>query len=294
MLKYGWNLHIVGALWRSLRPEQWTKNLFVLTPLIFSHHLFSGVVAVHALCAAFFFCLVSSSSYLFNDIRDQEQDRLHPEKKSRPLAARLIPVSKVRGLGIVLLAAALIGGILLKPVVAGILVVYWILNLVYSLKLKNFAGLDVVLVAAGFILRLLAGAAAVDVATSRWLLLCTGWLALFLVLGKRKSELAVLGGRARLHRQALHYYNPYIVDFAIVAAGAAAFVSYLLYALLQNIHPRSLAWTSIFVMGGICRYLYLLFRKGQGEDPSRVLLYDIPIHTFLFLWAGAVIRIIYW
>lgn len=288
-----WNRRTAIASWRSLRPRQWTKNLFVLTPLIFSCQLFSAGAAVHAFFAAFLFCLTASSSYLINDIRDQEQDRLHPEKKLRPVAARILPIANAWVLGIALFILSLIGGMLLKPVVAGILAFYWILNLAYSLKLKNIAGLDAFLVSAGFILRLAAGAAAIDVIASRWLLLCTGWLALFLVLGKRKSELAVLGGQAHWHRRALHYYGKRMLNFAIVAAAAAAFVSYLLYTLLQSIHPPSLVWTSVFVMGGICRYLYLLFRKGQGEDPSLVLLNDIQIRVCLFLWAGVIIGIIY-
>jgi 4-hydroxybenzoate polyprenyltransferase len=288
-----WNRRTAKAWWLSLRPKQWTKNLFVLTPLIFSCRLFSASAATHAFFAAFLFCLTASSSYLINDIRDQEQDRLHPEKKLRPVAAGMLPIANALALGSALLILSLVGGILLKPAVAGVLAFYWILNLAYSLKLKNVAGLDAVLVAAGFILRLSAGAAAIDVVTSHWLLLCTGWLALFLVLGKRKSELAVLGEQAYRHRKALYYYGAHVLNFAIVAAAAAAFVSYLLYTLLQTIHPRSLVWTSVFVMAGICRYLYLLFGKGQGEDPSLVLLNDIQIRVYLFLWAVVVIRVIY-
>jgi UbiA prenyltransferase family len=203
---------MIAHLWTEIRPAQWAKNLTVLAPLLFAQQLFIPGAFARAVFAFVLFCLLSSAVYLLNDVLDYEQDRLHPEKRRRPLAAGHLTRGTVMGAAGVLLVFAFGGALLLGHSVVLILVGYWVLNLLYSLWLKHQVILDVFALAAGFVLRVVAGAVAVQVEISHWLLICTTLLALFLGFCKRRHELLSLGADAEQHRQVLTDYDPRFLD----------------------------------------------------------------------------------
>jgi 4-hydroxybenzoate polyprenyltransferase len=273
---------------------QWPKNLFVFMPLVFSGRLLDGFAGRRVLFAAFLFCVISSSAYLINDFMDFERDRLHPQKCRRPLASGELKRSWACVASFLLFIAACLGGSLrLNGQLAAILVGYWILMLAYSLILKNIFIIDIAVIAAGFILRIKAGAAAIPVAMSPWLISCTLLLALFLVMGKRRQELGEMQQDAFRHRPVLERYDAEILNYAIVCSGIAAAACYTLYTFRQDIHPQLLVWTSPFVWFGIARYIQLLLLKGRGGDPAYVLLADRPVFINVVLWFGALVWILY-
>jgi 4-hydroxybenzoate polyprenyltransferase len=288
----------VASLWVEARPHQWVKNLFVLAPLLFSQNLFAPAVAVRALEAFALFCLISSSAYLLNDIRDREQDRLHPTKRLRPLAAGQLSPGIARAAMVVLLLSALGGGVLVDGTLALILGTYWVLNLCYSTWLKHLVILDVFSITAGFVLRVSGGAVATRVEMSDWLIICATLLALFLGFSKRRHELATLRKDAANHRQVLEQYNLRFLDMMIGIATGCAVMSYALYAIseqtVSKYQTRKLLLTLPFVLYGIFRYLYLTYHKDQGGDPALSLLSDRPMLVNLCLWTLSVIAILYW
>jgi 4-hydroxybenzoate polyprenyltransferase len=288
------NLQPIRALWRALRPIQWTKNLFVFMPLVFSGRMLDRPAGARVILAALLFCITSSSAYLINDFLDLPKDRLHPKKRLRPLANGELTRSWVYATSLSLfLTACLAGSIWIDGRLAAILAGYWILMLAYSIVLKNLFIVDLVVIAAGFILRIKAGASAIPVLMSPWLISCTLLLALFLVMGKRRQELGEMQQNASLHRLVLSRYNARTLNCAIVCAGIAAASCYTLYTFRQEIHPQLLAWTGPFVWFGIARYAQLLLLKGRGGDPAYVLLTDWPVLINVVLWFGTLAWILY-
>jgi 4-hydroxybenzoate polyprenyltransferase len=287
-----------ASLWVEMRPRQWVKNLFVLTPLLFSRNLFSPATVGQALASFILFCLVSSSVYLLNDIQDRSQDRLHPTKRLRPLAAGELNLGVALGAMVTFLLIALAGGVLLNKTLTLVLLSYWVINLLYSTRLKHQVLLDVFTLAFGFVLRVVGGAVAISVMISHWLLLCTLLLALFLSFSKRRHELMRLGQGAEAHRQVLGEYNPHFLDMMIGIVTASTVMSYALYTVseetVQRFHTRGLLLTFPFVLYGIFRYLYLVYHQNQGEDPTRSLLTDRPMMINLCLWALTAGIIVYW
>jgi 4-hydroxybenzoate polyprenyltransferase len=284
----------ISATWRSLRPEQWTKNLFVFLPLVFGGRLLDVFALSRVLLAALFFCMVASSTYLINDILDVKQDRFHPRKRNRPLANGELKQPWAYSASFLLfLVSFLGGGFCLGWLLAAILAGYWMLVLSYSLILKDLFLCDIAIVIAGFVLRLKAGASVIPIPMSAWLVLCTLLLALFLVLGKRRQELEAMQQLAPHHRRVLKRYDVKVLNIAIVCAGIAAAACYTLYTFRQEIHPHRLIGTSLFVWIGIARYAQLLLYKGQGEDASYVLLTDRPVLISIILWFGALVWILY-
>jgi 4-hydroxybenzoate polyprenyltransferase len=284
------------ALLVSLRPHQWTKNLFVLAPLAFSKHLFDGDAVVRAGAALVAFCALSGGVYLINDLVDVERDRLHPLKRQRPIASGALRARTARAAAAVLLALGLAASWVLGP---GFLVCaagYLALNLAYSYGLKNLVILDVLAVAAGFVLRPVAGALAIQVVFSDWLLVCTILLALFLALAKRRHELVTLPDAAS-HRAILAEYSPYLLDQMIAVVTASCLTAYAFYTLapetVAKYRTDRLALTIPFVIYGIFRYLYLVHRKEQGGSPSDVLLTDRPLLAATVLWGLVVVLIVY-
>jgi 4-hydroxybenzoate polyprenyltransferase len=281
-----------------MRPRQWVKNLFVLTPLLFSRNLFAPATLGQALASFLLFCLVSSSVYLLNDIQDRSQDRLHPTKRLRPLAAGELNLGVALGAMVTLLLIALAGGVLLGKTLALVLLSYWLINLLYSTWLKHQVLLDVFTLAAGFVLRVVGGGVAISVEISHWLLLCTLLLALFLGFSKRRHELVRLGQGSEAHRQVLGEYNPHFLDMLIGIVTASTVMSYALYTVseetVQRFHTQGLLLTLPFVLYGIFRYLYLVYHENQGEDPTQSLLSDRPMVINLFLWALTTGVIVYW
>jgi 4-hydroxybenzoate polyprenyltransferase len=290
----GW----VASLWAELRPWQWIKNLLVLTPLLFSQSLFVPAAAGRSLTTFVLFCLMSSAVYLLNDIKDREHDRLHPQKRYRPLASGDVSVQTAYGMMAALWLCALAGGMLLDGNLVFILLLYWFINLLYSLWLKHQVILDVFAVASGFVLRVVGGGLAIHVLVSHWLLLCTTLLALFLGFSKRRQELLLLGQQAEAHRQVLEEYNPRFLDMMIGIVTACTVMSYALYTVsqgtVQKFHTRGLLLTFPFVLYGIFRYLYLVYHKDQGGDPTQTLLTDKPLLINLCLWALSAGVILYW
>lgn len=285
------------ALLRAMRPPQWIKNLFVLAPLLFAGSLFDVRDVLHALEAFALFCLASSSVYLLNDLRDLEQDRLHPTKRERPLAAGQLAPRTAWLVLLGLLGASLAGALALRPAFAGVLVAYWGVNLVYSLGLKHVVILDVFAIAAGFVLRVIGGAVAIAVQMSSWLLVCTTLLALFLGFAKRRHELLTLEHEAANHRQVLAEYNQRFLDMMIGVVTASTVMSYAFYTVSEEtvakFQTEKLLWTLPFVLYGVFRYLYLMYHKAEGGDPTALLYTDRPLVVNLLLWAAAAAAIIY-
>jgi len=281
----------------SLRPHQWTKNLVVLAPLALSKHLFEGEPLLRALAAFGLFCGLSGAVYLLNDVTDVERDRLHPLKRLRPVASGALPLRLAAMVAAVLALGSLAASFLLGRGFLACAVAYLGLNVLYSLKLKEVVIVDVLSVSLGFVLRAVAGAMAIEVLISEWLLICTILLALFLTLSKRRHELTTLSDSAVGHRPTLQEYSPYLLDQMIAVVTASCVTAYAFYTTAQETRDKfqtdRLAWTLPFVLYGIFRYLYLVHRKEQGGSPTDVLLTDRPLLIDVFLWAVTVVLIIY-
>jgi 4-hydroxybenzoate polyprenyltransferase len=288
------------ALLRTLRPHQWVKNLFVLAALVFSKHLFDAEMALRAAIATACFCAVSGAVYAFNDVRDVESDRQHPTKRHRPIAAGQLSERAA----LVAAGALAVGGLAvaatltwkLALVVAGYLVV----NLAYTLRLKQVAFVDVALIAAGFLLRVQAGAVAIDVPASPWLFACTGLLATFLGFGKRAHELAWArrsGGNVAGTRAALAGYNIPVLRVAMVVLGVATCAGYVLYTrdphTVAYFGTRELLWSAPFPAIGIARFLWLALIRPREESPTEAMLRDWPFLANLAAWGVTVMLILY-
>jgi 4-hydroxybenzoate polyprenyltransferase len=290
-------LRMLLALVRSLRPAQWVKNLFVLAPVVFAHRLEQSAPLVHALAALALFCAASSAIYLANDLHDREQDRLHPLKRRRPIASGELPAGVAAAAAVVLGGGALAGSFLLGHTFALALGVYLALNLLYSAALKHIVILDVMSIAAGFVLRVLGGAAAIGVAVSSWLVLCGTFLALFLAFSKRRHELMLLADAAAGQRRVLSDYSTVFLDQMINVVTASTVVCYALYAVAPETAARlgtpHLIWTLPMVLFGIFRFLYLLYQRIGERNPTEAILRDAPFVANMALWAAVVVALIY-
>jgi decaprenyl-phosphate phosphoribosyltransferase len=289
-------LTTVRALVRTLRPRQWVKNAFVAAPLVFSRHLDEPAYLARAALAVIAFCALSGAVYAFNDVRDAAADRQHPTKRHRPIAAGALSESAALTCAAVLAGGALIGCLALGWKLAVFAGLYLVQNLGYSLGLKKIAFLDVALIATGFLLRVLAGAAAIPVPASRWLLLCTALLASFLGLGKRGHELvwARRTDSANTTRAALAGYRLDVVRFAMIALGAitcAAFVAYTLQPhTVEFFGTADLVYVAPFVLLGVVRFLVLALWRESEASPTDAMLSD---PWFLLDLAGATVMTLY-
>lgn len=291
------------SLFLSLRPAQWTKNLIVFAALIFGglelqQRGVSVPAAVGAAAAAFaIFCLLSGVVYLVNDIRDRESDRRHPLKASRPIASGALPVRDAAAAAAVIAALALGAAFVLDREFGAVAAVYVALLALYSGSLKHLVILDVMTIAAGFVLRAVAGAVVIDVPISPWLLIDTMLLALFLALSKRRHELVALAGGASHHRAILQEYSPYLLDQMISVVTAATVVGYAFYTVSPDTVAKfgtdQLVLTLPFPLYGIFRYLYLVHQRDGGGSPAEMLLNDRPLLACVALWVAAVVIIIY-
>ncbi len=281
----------------SLRPQQWTKNLIIFAGLLFGQRLVDGPALGTAIGAFAIFCALSSAMYLLNDVLDREEDRRHPTKSLRPIAAGTVsPRSAVIG-AVALSAAGIAAAFWLGRDFGIVALVFLLLLGLYSKTLKHFVILDVLAIATGFVLRAVAGAVAVEVPISQWLLICTLLLALFLGFAKRRHELVLLGDGAVGHRRTLAEYSPQLLDQLITIAAAATVVSYAFYtvepATVDKFQTDRLTLTLPFAVYGIFRYLYLVNRRDGGGSPSEMLVGDRPLLACVALWAVAVGVIIY-
>ena len=287
----------VAALIRSLRPRQWTKNLIVFFGLIFGEQLRNPEAVVRATLAFAIFCALSGVVYLINDIRDREADRMHPVKSRRPIASGAVGVEAAGLTALLIGAAAIAGAFVLTPAFGVVAVAYVSLLTLYSVWLKHIVILDVITLAAGFVLRAYAGAVAINVQFSHWLLLLTLLSALFLALSKRRAELITLAEDAKGHRRSLAEYSPYLLDQMIGVVTACTLLAYAFYTIddetVLKFGTDALLWTVPFPLYGIFRYLYLVHQREGGGDPSETLLTDRPIQLCVALWGLAVIWILY-
>jgi 4-hydroxybenzoate polyprenyltransferase len=289
---------VIRPLLQSLRPAQWAKNLFVLAPLVFGGRLLDVETSLRAFLALLAFCFASSSVYLVNDLRDREEDRRHPLKRLRPLAAGTLGVAAAVAAVVVLLAvAAGIAAWLGSGGFALILGAYLVLNLLYTFWFKHMVILDVMSISLGFVLRVEAGAEATGVEVSRWLFLCTIFLALFLAFSKRRHEITLLAGEAAGQRPVLDHYSPAFLDQMINVVTASSVVSYALYAVapetVAKFGTQDLVWTIPLVLYGIFRYLYLMYQRPGERNPTEVILHDAPFLLNILLWGLAVVWIVY-
>ena len=284
------------ALLRTVRPHQWVKNIFVAAPLVFARHLTETGYLARTAIAVLAFCLLSGAVYTFNDVRDVERDREHPVKKHRPIAAGHLSEHTAMIAAAVLAAGSLAAMFALSPLACAYAAAYLAQNVAYSLKLKQIAFVDVALIASGFLLRVLGGAAAIDVPPSEWLLLCTALLALFFGLGKRAHELewARRSGSAAITRAALAGYRIEVVRVAMFVIGAATVIAYALYTVdARTVHffgTDRLVYSTPFVALGIVRFLFLALWKPKDESPTEAMLRD---PYFLAILAGATATVLY-
>jgi 4-hydroxybenzoate polyprenyltransferase len=273
---------------RSLRPVQWLKNGFVLAPIVFSGRIGDADAWLKSLLAVVAFCAASSATYLVNDLLDREADRQHPTKRNRPIASGDLGVGTAIAAAVALVGVAAVAAFALGGWFPALLGGYLALTLLYSALLKELVFVDVLVVAAGFVLRVVGGAIAIDVPVSRWLLLCAYLLALYLALGKRRAELALLGEGAGTHRVVLGHYTLPLVDQAISVVLGATVLAYTLYTLapetVAKVGSEGLMATVPVVLYGLFRYLYLLHRHELGGSPTRVLLIDRPLLACVVVW----------
>lgn len=268
----------------ALRPRQWVKNLLLFAGILFAARLGDAARWVEALCAFAAYCAASSAAYLVNDVRDADDDRRHPVKRRRPVAARELGERQALRLAGALAVVALALGALLGVASVTLLLAFAILQASYTLRLKHVVLVDVAVIAGLFVIRAAAGAVAVDVRISPWLLVCTGLLALFLALGKRRAELVLVERSARRGRPVLDGYSLPLVDQLLSVVAAATIAAYAVYTMTSR-DTWALAATIPFVVFGIFRYLLLLHRRSAGEEPENVLLGDVPILLTVAAWA---------
>jgi 4-hydroxybenzoate polyprenyltransferase len=288
---------VAANLLVSLRPGQWTKNLVVFAGLLFGLRL-TEPAAVGAAVAAFaIFCALAGAVYLINDVADRASDARHPIKARRPIASGALAPSIAIGTALVLVAGALASAYWLHPRFGAIASAYVLLLGLYSGPLKHIVIIDVLTIAIGFVLRVAAGAAVIDVPMSHWLLVCTVLLALFLALSKRRHELVLLADGATGHRRILQEYSPYLLDQMIGVVTASTLMAYIFYATsaetAEKFGTSLLSLTIPFPLYGIFRYLYLVHQREGGGSPSEMLLNDRPLLVCVALWGAAVAIIIY-
>lgn len=287
----------IGLL-KTMRPRQWTKNAIVFAGLVFDGQLFQVESLLRVVLAFILLCLISSSVYIINDLVDIESDRQHPKKKFRPLAAGKLPIPLAIAVAVVLPLLCLIAALSFSVPFALVLGGYLLLQLAYSFVLKHIVIVDVLAVAAGFILRVAAGVVVIQVAQfSPWLYAITALLALFLIIGKRRQELLLLAEQAGSVRVTLRSYNLALLDDMLRMVMTGTLIGYLLYTIeepSEMLQSTNLGLLTVpFVVYGVFRYLYLMHVKGDGSAPDEVLLKDRPIQIAILLWGLTFIAILY-
>ena len=287
---------MLTALLKTMRPRQWTKNIFIFAALVFDKQLLNAEAFLRTLAGFALFCLISSSVYIFNDLADIEADKIHPEKKNRPIPSGKLPIGAAWGAGITLVIVTLGLAYFLAPGFEVVLIIYFILNMAYSKWLKHIPIIDVLVIAAGFVLRVHAGITLIEVQRfSPWIYVVMTLLSLFLGFGKRRAELALLAHGAGSHRKVLDGYTLPLLDQYIMIVSGTTIVAYSLYTFSAPNVPEnhSMMLTIPFVVYTIFRYLYLIEVKHAGGAPEEILLSDRPFQIAMILWAAAVLAIFY-
>ena len=293
----GTRLPPLPALIESMRPRQWSKNVFVLAGIVFAGRLFDVRAELRVLAAFLVFCAAASAIYLANDVADRASDAHHPKKRLRPIAAGRLSPSRAVAASVALAVLSLAGAALLNRETLAITAAYLLATFAYSVGLKRVFLLDVMIVALGFVLRAAAGAACIGAEISPWLLVCSFLLALFLALGKRRAELVLLGEDAATHRPALGQYSLPLVDSWLTALSGAAIVSYALYTqsqrTVEHFGTTNLLYTVPFVIYALFRYQHHVVRQDAGGDPGALLVQDRGLWVALLGWALTAAAVIY-
>jgi 4-hydroxybenzoate polyprenyltransferase len=272
------------AVFAALRPRQWTKNLLLFAGLLFAAKLGDATRWLEAFLAFWVYCAASSAAYLVNDVRDAPHDRAHPVKRLRPVASGELPARTALGIAAVLVVLAVGGAAALGWGSVAFLAGFVVLQVAYTAGLKHLVLIDVLAIAGLFVIRASAGAEAVDVRISPWLLICTGLLALFLALGKRRAELVLVGAEETPGRPVLEGYSLALVDQLVSVVAASTVIAYSLYTFTAR-DSKAMMVTVPFVVYGVFRYLLLLQRRELGEEPENVLLTDVPLLLTITAWA---------
>lgn len=282
-------------LLQAMRPIQWSKNSLVFAALLFDRQVFNWESLLRCLGAALVFCAVSSAIYLINDVRDVEQDRLHPRKRYRPIASGAVSVSQATRVSILLFVLSILASLLIRPAFALVILAYIVLMIGYSYGLKRLVIVDVFAIATGFVLRAVGGAVAIHVSASPWLFVCTALGALFIGFGKRRNELVTLEAAAGAHRANLDEYSIPMLDQIIAIVSSAMLIAYALYTFDATNVPDSHAMmlTIPFVAYGLFRYLFLIYRRGEGGSPELLLLKDTGLLICIAGWVATALTVLY-
>jgi 4-hydroxybenzoate polyprenyltransferase len=288
---------MVKYIFKEMRPRQWTKNVFVFAALVFDRQALVLKSLERTALAFIFFCLLSSSVYLINDVMDVEADRHHPIKKNRPIAAGNLPIPVALIAAALLIAIALTGAFFLSTELAIIAGIYLLTNLAYSKWLKHIPLIDVMIIAFGFVLRVVAGVSVIQVERfSPWLYIVMSLLALYIGFGKRRAEMTVLTSESNSsHRKVLDGYTLTLIDQLLTIVSATTLIAYGLYTFSAPNLPENhvMMLTIPFVMYGIFRYLFLIQVKNKGGEPEELLLKDRPLQATVLLWGLSVLLIFY-
>lgn len=287
---------VIGGLIKTIRPHQWVKNLFVMAPIVFAKNVFQAQALTRALTAFGVFCLLSGAVYTLNDILDVEADRVHPKKRHRPIASGRVPIGLARGfLAVLVLVAFSLSAVLFPLSFLGVALAYFVLNVAYSLKLKRIPFIDVMCIAAGFVLRVTGGGFAIDVRVSWYMFACTALLALFLGFGKRRHEISA--EHAGKQRKSLESYSAGGLNAALAITGTATIAVYILYTLDKDtrafFRSDQLWMTTPSVLIGIWRFVQIVRGNPKSESPTQEMLRDGLFVLNLLAWAIVVVVIVY-
>lgn len=280
----------IPGLFKLLRPKQWTKNVLLFAALLFSFEEIRTETIMATGVGFLLFSLVAGCVYILNDYVDRERDRQHPTKQFRPIASGQVNPAHALLFGIALLVISLVAAFMMNPLFGVLCVVYFLLNVSYSFVLKHLVILDMMTIAAGFVLRAIAGGVLIHVPFTPWFLICTMLLSLFLAIGKRRNELTLLEGNTGSHRKVLDNYSITLLDQFNTIVTTATIISYSLFTFTSD-RTIHLMWTIPLVIYGMFRYLYLIHMKNQGGSPDRVLFEDKPILITVILYVVSVITI---
>ncbi|TVX89835.1 decaprenyl-phosphate phosphoribosyltransferase [Paenibacillus agilis] len=283
--------NIFMLLLLQMRPKQWTKNLLVFAAPLFSLSKLNVNMVYNSIIAFFLFCLISGCVYILNDYVDREADRKHPEKKFRPMASGALNANIAICFGAIVLISTLILSLVIDPLFFVTIAIYFLLNVAYSLRLKHVVILDVMIIAAGFVLRAIGGGLAIGVNFTPWFLLCTMLLALFMAINKRKHELELLENKKGTHRKVLDSYSSEFLNQLSAIVTTATIISYSMFTFTSE-HSIHLMWTIPMVIYGMFRYLYLIHIEKQGGAPEKVLLEDKHILVTVIMYASSVFIIL--
>ncbi len=287
---------MIKAIIKTMRPKQWSKNVVVFAALVFDRQLTNWTSLLSAAAGFFIFCLISSAVYVINDIVDVEADRQHPDKKNRPIASGKLPIPTAILLVVILILISFPAAFFLSPMFAAIGIGYFVMNLAYSFGLKHVALVDVLIIAAGFVLRVAGGVMLIQVERfSPWLYVVTTLLALYLGFGKRRAELSLLARDANSHRKALDGYTIPLLDQLITIVSSTTIVAYSLYTFSAPNLPENhtMMLTIPFTLYGIFRYMYLIQVKNYGGAPEDMLFKDRPLQIAISLWGISILVIFY-